>query len=128
MTSINHVAIYVRQLEEMRLFYEQYFQGRAGKLYHNPATGFSSYFMAFDSGARLELMHRKEAQSVALPQYPLGLVHLAFSVGSVQAVDNLTERLRRDGHDIVGQPRTTGDGYYESCVRDPEGNIIEITI
>ena len=57
-----------------------------------------------------------------------GLSHIAFSVGSKETVDQLTERLRAAGYEVVRGPRTTGDGYYESCVAGIEGNLIEITV
>ena len=53
--------------------------------------------------------------------------HLAISLGSKEKVDTLTERLRKNGVRIIGEPRTTGDGYYESVIADPEGNLIELT-
>lgn len=56
-----------------------------------------------------------------------GLAHFSISVGSKEAVDKLTERLRNDGYAILSNPRITGDGYYESTVADPEGNCIEIS-
>ena len=127
---IEHLAMWVGDLEAMRHFYESYFEATAGARYHNPTKNFTSYFLSFETGCRLELMHRPEVPGV--PVDPVrqrsGLIHLAVSVGSRQRVDALTERLRTDGHQIVGEPRTTGDGYYESVVCDPEGNLIEITI
>ena len=126
---IEHVAYWVKDLERMKRFYQDYFGGRAGKLYHNPQKEFHSYFISFSSGARLELMHSKH---IAEPQpgnirKQLGITHLAFSVGSKDHVDAITEKLDQDGYQVVGKPRTTGDGYYESIVLDPEHNRIEIT-
>ncbi len=126
---INHLAIYVHDLETMKAFYETYFQGKAGVRYHNPHKKFTSYFLSFDSGCRLELMHREnvpESTGELLKEY-LGLTHFAISVGNKETVNDLTEQLRSDGYTIIGEPRTTGDGYYESVVSDPEGNRIEIT-
>lgn len=128
MISINHIAIYVRDLETMRAFYERWFEARPGNLYHNPKSDFKSYFLKFDSGATLELMTRPEVTALSKNGYTLGMAHLAFSVGSAKAVNELTARLHGEGYEIVSGPRTTGDGCYESCIRDPEGNIIEITI
>ena len=56
-----------------------------------------------------------------------GLAHLSISVGSREAVDELTRRLQIDGYTVIGQPRLTGDGFYESTILDPEGNNVEIT-
>lgn len=127
---IEHIALWVRDLEAMKEFYCSCFGGAANGLYHNPSTGFKSYFISFDSAVRLELMQMpsipdnsndKEAQHI-------GLVHIAFSVGSKDNVDKLTEKLSSAGYIITSTPRTTGDGYYESCMFDPEGNRVEITV
>jgi len=127
---IEHVAIWTHQLAEMRTFYERYFNGRSNAKYTNPHTGFASHFITFDDGARLELMQMDGIApnpNTAVQQH-LGYIHLAMSVGSETAVDNLTEQLRHDGYQVIGEPRTTGDGYYESVILDPDGNRIEITI
>ncbi len=125
---IEHIAIWCRELEKMKAFYERYFDAKAGEKYVNSQKGFSSYFLRFSEGCRLELMHREDIrdQKSSEEETP-GLAHFAFSVGRRERVDKLTERLRADGHRISGEPRTTGDGYYESTIRDPEGNLIEIT-
>lgn len=127
MTSIHHLAIYVHDLENMRLFYEKYFGAVAGPMYHNVKTDFRSYFLSFESGAKLELMTRPGTEEVEKVQFPIGLVHMAFSVGSAAVVDELTARIHADGYEIVSGPRVTGDGCYESCIKDPEGNLVEIT-
>ena len=129
MISINHIAMYVRDLENMHTFYERYFGAIAGPLYRNDKTQFESYFLSFGPGTRLELMTRPETSSAAIRgDYALGPAHIAFSVGTVKAVNQLTATLHGDGYEIVSGPRTTGDGCYESCVRDPEGNLVEITV
>jgi lactoylglutathione lyase len=126
---IEHLAIWVSDIEQMRMFYEQYFNGKAGDKYLNPKKKFTSYFLSFKEGARLEIMHKPEIFCMLDHEKKfLGLVHLAISVGSKEKVDTLTNQLRTDGFEIAGDPRTTGDGYYESVVLDPEGNRIEITI
>ena len=127
---IDHVAIWVADLEATKAFYEKYFGATAGDLYENQGKQFSSYFLSFENGCRLELMHKPgiKQQHQDYQRQNLGLVHFAISVGSKQKVDELTNRLRNDGFKIVGEPRTTGDGYYESVVLDPEENIVEITI
>jgi lactoylglutathione lyase len=126
---IEHLAIWVTDLENMRVFYERYFHAKAGDLYHNPTKKFTSYFLSFDGGARLELMHRENIPSNTNEiQQLVGLAHFAVSVGSKEKVNTLTEQLRSANYSIVGEPRTTGDGYYESIVLDPESNRIEITV
>ena len=127
---IEHIAIWTKQLETMREFYVGYFNGRSNAKYTNPRTGFQSYFITFDDGARLELMQQdgKGPNPNTAEQQHLGLIHLAMSVGDETAVNQLTETLSQDGFFILGKPRRTGDGYYESVVLDPDGNRIEITV
>lgn len=126
---IEHVAIWTRNLEQLKTFYETYFQAGAGKKYSNPARQYESYFVSFASGARLELMQMPTIHlSLNRAEEFTGYIHLAISVGSQAQVDALTTQLRQDGYQVVGEPRWTGDGYYESCVLDPDGNRIEITV
>lgn len=127
---IEHVAMWTELLEEMRDFYTMFFEGEAGPKYENPGKGFESYFLRFSTGARLELMRSQKMREGAMDEHyvQIGLAHLAFSVGSEEKVRELTQRLRNAGHEIVSEPRTTGDGYYESCILDPDGNRIEITV
>lgn len=126
---IEHLAIWVKDLEQMRSFYEQYFGARSNHKYLNPLTHFESYFLSFEGGSRLELMHRPDIgkrEHDHLFQKE-GIVHMAISTGSEATVDSLVNTLRSNGHRIEGNPRTTGDGMYEAVVLDPEGNIIEVT-
>ena len=125
---IEHIAIWVRDLESMKIFYEKYFGARSGKKYHNPKKNFTSYFLSFKGGSRLELMHKSDIDQFKNRNDSYGIVHFAMTVGSQSKVDRMTDRLRNDDYEIVGEPRTTGDGYYESVALDPEGNQIEITI
>ncbi len=127
---IEHLAIWTENLELVRDFYVTYFDMTCGEKYFNPIKGFSSYFLQFkDSATRIELMHRPDIlQHTGVKGQFNGLTHFAISVGSIEKVNQLTERLRNDGYTIHGEPRTTGDGYYESVILDPEGNLIEITI
>lgn len=129
MFRIEHLALWVRNLEKTRAFYTDYLGFKSGVKYTNKSNGFSSYFLTYKNGTRLELMtHAEIADSNGPRGKVLGLAHFAISVGSAEAVDKLTEKLRANGISIAGEPRTTGDGYYESVVLDPEGNRIEITI
>ncbi|HEV7349977.1 VOC family protein [Telluribacter sp.] len=126
---IEHIALYTRQLEVLREFYEKYFDATSNEKYTNPTKRFESYFLSFDGGAQLEIMQKQSVpEHSGEPGAELtGLTHLAVAVGTHDAVNRLTERLRTDGYPVVGEPRTTGDGYYESVVLDPDGNRIEIT-
>lgn len=124
---IEHIALYVNDLEAAREFFIRYLGGRSNDGYHNPRTDFRSYFICFDDGARLELMNKPEMDDLAKPLNRTGYAHIAFSVGSKEKVDALTEELKTAGYEAVSGPRTTGDGYYESCVVAIEGNQIEIT-
>jgi lactoylglutathione lyase len=126
---IEHLAIWARDLEKLRAFYLEYFDLESNEKYHNPKKKFSSYFLSFEHGARIELMHRPDmVELFESVDEKLGLTHFAVSVGSIEKVDALTESIREGGHRVIGEPRTTGDGYYESVVADPEGNWIEITV
>jgi lactoylglutathione lyase len=126
---IEHIAIWTKDLESLKDFYVRYFDVSAGHKYINPVKKFESYFLSFGEGCRLELMQMPGIPSSMNDPFKQfsGLIHFAISVGSKEKVDALTEQLRKDGCAIVGEPRTTGDGYYESVVLDPEGNRIEIT-
>ena len=127
---IEHIAIWTSDLERLKDFYTQYFQASAGQKYHNPKTGFQSYFLTFASGARLEIMQlpglSAGADSTGQPR--TGYAHLCLSVGLKEMVDELTSRLRQDGYRVLDGPRLTGDGYYESQVEDPDGNRLEIAL
>ncbi|SOE23883.1 lactoylglutathione lyase [Spirosomataceae bacterium TFI 002] len=124
---IEHIAIWVKDLEEMRNFYIKYFGASSNERYHNPTKQFFSYFLSFPDGpCRLEIMSRPDITFDSKKNEKGGITHFAFSLGSASKVDKLTEELRKDGFNIVGEPRTTGDGYYESVIQDPEGNRIEI--
>ncbi|MBC1723084.1 VOC family protein [Listeria seeligeri] len=123
---IEHIALWTSDLEKMKDFYVTYFRATANDLYENKTKGFSSYFLSFETGARLELMKRTDV-SEEVTEEKLGWTHIAVATESKTAVDELTEKLRAAGFEVVGEARTTGDGYYESVVLDPEGNRIEIT-
>lgn len=124
---IEHAALYVSDLENAKAFFEKYFGASAGAMYHNERTGFRSYFLTFAGDARLEIMHRPDMAEGDKALCRSGFAHLAFSLGSRAAVDDLTQRLRLDGYQVISGPRVTGDGYYESCILDGEDNQIEIT-
>ena len=127
---VEHLAIWTRKLEQLRAFYETYFGATANNKYLNRETGFESYFLSFSSGARLELMCSPTiADRTDNPDIqPVGYSHLAFSVGSKERVEGLTDELRAAGYTVASAPRTTGDGYFESVVLDPDGNRVEITV
>ena len=125
---IEHAAMYVNDLEGVRDFFVRYFDAVSNDGYHNIKTGFRSYFLSFSDGARLEIMNRPDMSDRDKDVMHTGYIHLAFSTGSREKVDKLTKKLKDDGYEILSGPRTTGDGYYESCVLGPEGNQIEITV
>ena len=125
---IEHIAMYVNDLEAARSFFMTYLGAASSSGYHNPSTGLRSYFLSFDGGARLELMSRPDTVDREKDLVRTGYIHIAFSLGSAEKVDELTARLRADGFTVVSGPRTTGDGYYESCIVGIEGNQIELTV
>lgn len=127
---IEHLAIWVKDLEGMKNFYVKYFNVQVGEKYHNPTKKFTSYFLTFNEGCRLELMHKPTIPSLEIEAggEHIGLIHFAISVGSKTKVDRLTKLLEADNYIMIGEPRTTGDGYYESVILDPENNRIEITV
>jgi lactoylglutathione lyase len=127
---IEHIAIWTKDIEKLKAFYMTYFNAKSGSKYTNPQKGFQSYFLSFDDGAMLEIMQ--------IPNIPdnkndpvnqsIGLNHIAISAGSEDSVVKITDQLRENGYKVVSEPRHTGDGYFESCVFDPDNNRIEITI
>lgn len=124
---IEHIAMYVNDLEKARDFFIKYFNAASNDGYHNKTTNFRSYFLSFDDGARLEIMNKPEMEDVEKTSSRTGYIHIAFSLGSKDAVNELTEKLKEDGYTVISGPRTTGDGYYESCIVGIEENQIEIT-
>ena len=125
---IEHIAMYVNDLERAKDFFVKYFEAKSNDGYHNQKTDFRSYFLTFDDGARLEIMNKPEMSDLSKDLARTGYVHIAFSVGSKEKVDALTAELKADGYEVISGPRTTGDGYYESCITSIEGNQVEITV
>ena len=126
---IDHIALWTHDVERLKDFYTTYFGASAGNKYSNPLKGFQSYFLSFKSGARIEIMNSNTlTEDTIKPDVPsVGLAHFAFSVGSEENVIELTKRLEKEGFKVHSVPRKTGDGYFESAILDPDGNIIEIT-
>lgn len=125
---IEHIAMYVNNIETAKNFFVKYFNAVSDSGYHNPKTGFCSYFLTFSDSARLELMMIPQLDDAEKTLFRTGYAHIAFSVGSVERVDELTRELKSAGYRVQSEPRRTGDGYYESCIADIEGNLIEITV
>lgn len=127
---IEHLAIWVNNLEAMKDFYARYFNATAGEKYTNPKKQFQSYFLSFAGGPRLELMQMQSVPQTKDDVYNqfTGLIHFAVAVGSKEKVDEMTEQFRKDGFEVLDGPRFTGDGYYEAVILDPEQNRIELTI
>jgi lactoylglutathione lyase len=125
---IEHIALWTKDLERIKDFYVEFFCGKPNDKYVNHKTGFESYFITFDSGTRLEIMQMPSipVNRNDIDEQYTGYIHIAMSVESRKNVDELTNELRKRGHRVVSEPRETGDGYYESCVLDPDGNRIEI--
>ena len=126
---IEHVAIWTQDIERLRVFYETYFGARADLHYTDASNEFQSISLSFAGGARLEVMQMPGVDLRGPGGLGnLGYAHFAVSVGSEEGVDTLTRRLGQDGYRVTDGPHTTGDGYYESGVLDPDGNRVEITV
>lgn len=125
---IEHIAMYVNDLEAAKEFFVKYFGAVSNDGYHNLNTNFRSCFLSFDDGARLEIMNRPAMDDMDKTLQRTGFIHIAFSVGSREKVDLLTAQMKKDGYEVISGPRTTGDNYYESCIAAIEGNQIEITV
>ena len=126
---IDHIALFCRDLEQMRQFFIDHFEAVSNELYHNPRTGLRTYIFTFPEGdTRLELMQRPDTIDIDPSKPNIGFIHVSFAVGNKEAVDEKTIELREAGCKVVSGPRNTGDGYYESCILGPEGIQIEITI
>lgn len=125
---IDHLAMYVNDLETMKEFFIRFFGARSNEMYHNPRTGLKTYFLSFDDQSRLEIMSRPDVVDSEKSLLQSGYIHLAFSVGGKEKVDELTALLKTNGYPVISGPRMTGDGCYESCVLGPENNQIEITV
>lgn len=125
---IEHVALYVKNLDGARKFFSTYFNATSSNRYHNPHTDFQSYFLSFKNGSRLEIMTKPDLIDSGDFLNRYGYAHIAFSVGNIESVDSITRQMAADGYRIISGPRTTGDGYYESCILGFEGNIIEVTV
>ncbi len=126
---IEHIAIWADNIERLRQFYTEYFGMKSNDMYTNPRKQFRSYFLSFaEDNTRIEIMSMPDRLEPTSRSQMKGLAHFAFSVGSKETVLALTERLRSDGYTVLSEPRTTGDGYFESAVADPEGNYVEITV
>lgn len=128
MPHLNHIGLYVKDLEEAKRFFEKYFEAKAGEKYHNPRKSFSSYLLSFGDEAAVEIMSKPNLNSMTDRINNYGYAHISISVGSKEKVDELSKRLIDDGYSHLDGPRTTGDGYYESAILDAEGNVIEITV
>ncbi len=124
---IDHIAMYVKDLEKAKAFFTKYFGAKSNDMYHNPRTGLKTYFLSFGDGSRLEIMSRPDTVERPQSTQLTGYIHISFSVGSRETVDSMTTMLARDGYETLDGPRVTGDGFYESCVSGPEGCLIEIT-
>lgn len=128
MAYLNHIGLYVKDIEASKVFFEKYFGAKSGEKYHNERKSFSSYLMSFSDGATLEIMTKPNLNSMPDRTDNYGYAHISISVGSKETVNEITKCLADDGYIHLDGPRTTGDGYYESAFIDAEGNVIEITV
>jgi lactoylglutathione lyase len=128
--TLEHVAIWTDNLELLKAYYLKYFQAYSKHKYTNPIKGFESYFLSFESGARLEIMSMPGIPANSndtIKAQHRGIIHLAFGVNSVEEVDAKAMELKENGYPILSGPRKTGDGYYEFETLDPDNNRLEVT-
>jgi lactoylglutathione lyase len=128
--TLEHVAIWTKDLEKLKNYYTRYFNARPNDKYINAKNNFESYFLSFESGARLELMSRPDVPpntNDTINKQCLGIIHLAFGVATIEEVNKKAQELQTDGFKILSGPRKTGDGYYEFETLDPDDNRIEVT-
>ena len=125
---IEHIAMYVNDLDAAKDFFVTFLGGVSNSGYYNEKTGFKSYFISFEDGARLEIMNKSNMIDDPKMLNRTGYAHIAFSAGSKEKVNEVTEKAREAGFEVISGPRTTGDGYYESCIVAIENNQIEITV
>ncbi len=123
---ITHIAIWTNDLERSRSFYENYFNGKSNEKYVNATKGFASYFVSFEGSVTLEIMQRNDIFEIGTEHEKIGFAHLAFSVESREKVNDMIETFRKDGYKILGEPRLSGDGFFEGVIADPDNNKIEI--
>jgi lactoylglutathione lyase len=123
---IHHIAIWVEDLEKVKDFYLQNFDCKVNEPYFNPQRQFRSYFVKFGDETAIEVMSMPQIEMTDKTSRLSGYAHIALALPSKSAVDEKTAQLQANGVKIIGQPRITGDGYYESVIADPEGNQIEL--
>jgi len=124
---LDHLAITVSDLERTKNFFVKYFNCKLGKDYHNPRTGLHSCFVSFEGETRLELMRWDDIDFAPKHLQEKTYFHLSVSVGNKEEVDAMTARLQTDGYAVKSNPRTTGDGYYESVIVPFDSIELEIT-
>jgi lactoylglutathione lyase len=128
--TLEHVAIWTKNLEQLKNYYCKYFDAACNDKYTNPTNNFESYFLSFKSGARLELMSRPDIppnRNDTITKQHIGIIHLAFGVSTTEEVAEKAKQLQHDGYRILRGPRKTGDGYYEFETLDPDYNRVEVS-
>lgn len=128
--TLEHVAIWTENLEQLKDYYTNYFEGKSNEKYSNSNTQFQSYFISFKSGTRLEIMTKPnipDNRNDTIKTQHKGIIHLAFGVDTKKEVEEKAKQLEADGFKILSGPRKTGDGYYEFETLDPDNNRIEVT-
>lgn len=126
---LEYIAIWTDNIELLRNYYVSFFDGQSNEMYINPKTQFQSYFISFESGARLEIMSMPnipDNTNDTINAQHKGIIHIAFSVDTKQEVDAKAALLQANGLEILNGPRVTGDGYYEFVTLDPDKNRLEV--
>ncbi|SWT26579.1 Lactoylglutathione lyase [Klebsiella pneumoniae] len=123
---IAHFALWTQQLDVQARFWVDFFAASINEKYLSQTNpGFASYFVTIDDEVVIELMTKPGLQQASADNNHIGWAHLALSVGGAEQVDAIAQRAGAAGI-LISPPRTTGDGYYEAVIADPDGNLIEI--
>ena len=123
---IAHIALWTRQLEQQARFWVAFFDGEINEKYCSQTNpGFESFFVRIGDDIAIELMTKPGLTALTADNNHTGWVHLAITAGGAESVGRLAKRAAEQDM-LVSAPRTTGDGYYEAVIKDPDGNLIEI--
>ncbi len=124
---MDHVAIVTGNAETMKEFYEMNFKTERTIRWTDGTV--LLYFIEFSNGVKLELEQRDNPVHVERDvENTYGLAHLAIQVDTKEELEEITERMKKNGVPMRSGPTAYGEDFYESSFWDPDGNIVEITV